>query len=276
LIVSAPRGTGTDNPFRPGRSFAAYSLLPDTRAADAILDYGCGSGDFIAGVATRREGALFACDASQEAVSNCQARLAPRVECFQVQTGPQASLPFPNHFFQAITLCDVLEHVGRPNEQALLSELVRVLRPGGCLIITVPHRGAFAWADPENVKFRRPSLHRALYTRLVGWDAYVRRFQPDQAGYGNFTAGAMEHVHYSVRELESLCVASGLRLDRIIHYGFALPVVQVLLGGLEILRDRLHLPVRRLVDACWRIWYMDQGLRAGPLSYSVAVRARRP
>lgn len=41
-------------------------------------------------------------------------------------------------FFDTIIICDVLEHV--PNDKNALSELHRILKPGGCAIITVPQQ----------------------------------------------------------------------------------------------------------------------------------------
>ena len=53
------------------------------------------------------------------------------------------TLPFDSETFDGVVLNEVLEHVFNPEE--LLTELRRVLRPGGRIILTVP----FAWIEHE-------------------------------------------------------------------------------------------------------------------------------
>ncbi len=52
--------------------------------------------------------------------------------------GSITSLPYPDATFDLVSGLDVLEHI-RDDQQAA-SEMVRVLKPGGLIIVTVPHR----------------------------------------------------------------------------------------------------------------------------------------
>ena len=56
--------------------------------------------------------------------------------------------PFETEFFDAIVSCDTLEHVR--DEIACLNEMFRILKPGGVLVITTPHKGLFGFMDPGN------------------------------------------------------------------------------------------------------------------------------
>ena len=47
------------------------------------------------------------------------------------------SLPFPNDTFDAVTMFDVLEHI--QDDAAAVKEALRVLRPGGFLLVTSPN-----------------------------------------------------------------------------------------------------------------------------------------
>lgn len=51
--------------------------------------------------------------------------------------GDATDLPFEDHTFDAVTLFDVLEHI--PNDAKAISEALRVLRPGGYLLLSTPN-----------------------------------------------------------------------------------------------------------------------------------------
>jgi SAM-dependent methyltransferase len=63
-------------------------------------------------------------------------------------------LPFPDGAIDQVICSEVLEHV--EDDQAAITELGRVLRPGGVAYITVPHKKAYFAADDRYVRhFRR-------------------------------------------------------------------------------------------------------------------------
>jgi SAM-dependent methyltransferase len=63
----------------------------------------------------------------------------------------QLPLPFSDDSFDYVLCQDVLEHVDCP---ALLSDIWRILRPGGTVHIRVPHfTSAQAYGDPTHKKF---------------------------------------------------------------------------------------------------------------------------
>lgn len=59
------------------------------------------------------------------------------------QAGDALNLPYPDNFFDVVLISEVLEHV--PADNRAISELVRVLKPGGKAGVTVP-----AWL-PEKI-----------------------------------------------------------------------------------------------------------------------------
>jgi len=56
-------------------------------------------------------------------------------------------LPFPDGAFDAVVCSEVIEHI--PREQVHLEELVRVIRPGGLLILGTPDYGRWTWRTLE-------------------------------------------------------------------------------------------------------------------------------
>lgn len=51
--------------------------------------------------------------------------------------GDAARLPFADHAFGCVTLFDLIEHV--PDDRAAASEILRVLRPGGTILLSTPN-----------------------------------------------------------------------------------------------------------------------------------------
>ena len=47
-------------------------------------------------------------------------------------------LPFPDQSFDYVLSVEVIEHLAKPDQ--FLSEIIRVLRPGGMVALTTPHR----------------------------------------------------------------------------------------------------------------------------------------
>lgn len=76
-------------------------------------------------------------------------------------------LPFRDGVFVRVVCSEVLEHL--PDDRTALAEMVRVLAPGGELILTVPHRQAYFAVDDRFVHHRRryeiPELERMLGER---------------------------------------------------------------------------------------------------------------
>jgi predicted SAM-dependent methyltransferase len=84
---------------------------------------------------------------------------------------------FGDSRFDAIICADVFEHVAIEQEQAFASKLAGLLVEGGSLILSLPHRGRFAWLDPYELK---PGVHRALsklglYNKLHNGTCDIRK-----------------------------------------------------------------------------------------------------
>ncbi len=112
---------------------ALVEFVRSLEPAESALDLGCGDGRLGAEL---RAGRLVAADLSPVALARARARL-PGAELVELE--PDAPLPFEDSEFDLALLAETIEHVR--DVQLLLSELRRVLRPGGRLAITTPAHG---------------------------------------------------------------------------------------------------------------------------------------
>src|SRR5204862_1443083 len=148
-------------PFDPGAR-APEPLVRFARslgAADAALDLGCGDGRLTGELSAK---VVVGADVSQVALSRARQRLPDAVEL--VELGPGQDLPFADSEFDLVLCAETLEHV--QDVQRMLSEVRRVLRPGGRLAVTTPaHSFLMRAPDPLSPHLRfftRRSLRRLL------------------------------------------------------------------------------------------------------------------
>lgn len=114
-----------------------------------ILDYGCGTGGNTSAYASL--GTVIGIEPDTAALRLAQTRGGAHY-CRTNGT----RLPFRQGVFDAVVASDVLEHI--EDDLAAVSEIARVLRPGGAAIISVPaHQWLFSEHDAALRHFRRYS-----------------------------------------------------------------------------------------------------------------------
>lgn len=120
---------------------------------ERLLDLGCGGGRH-AFAAFRLGARVVALDAQAEEIAKVRNTIGAMVEAAEVPSDEEAGvvqadalrLPFLDSSFDRIIASEVLEHIDE--DQTAMSELARVLRPGGTIAVTVPRFGpeAVNWA----------------------------------------------------------------------------------------------------------------------------------
>jgi SAM-dependent methyltransferase len=119
--------------------FDRLGLVP----GDLFLDAGAGFGRH-AFEAARRGARVVALDYAADEVDGTRATFGGMVDAGEIPLsryvgvlrGDATRLPFPEATFDRVVTSEVLEHI--QDDVTALSELVRVLRPGGTLAVTVP------------------------------------------------------------------------------------------------------------------------------------------
>jgi SAM-dependent methyltransferase len=124
----------------------SLSLEPGAR----ILDAGCGSGRNM--VDLEHLGTITGVEIADASVERARARgVGEVIQC------SVTSLPFADDYFDLVVCLDVIEHIA--DERGALTELQRVVRPGGGLLVTVP---AYQWLWSEHDEINH---HQRRYTR---------------------------------------------------------------------------------------------------------------
>ncbi|MFP4439318.1 MAG: methyltransferase domain-containing protein [Chloroflexaceae bacterium] len=112
--------------------------------APHLLDLGAGMGGFAVAAALRGA-AVVACDYNRDYCDIIALRAARHGMTLPIYNVAGEALPFQPASFDIVVSWDVIEHVHAPEQ--LLTEIARVLRPGGHALLTVVNRRA--WNDPH-------------------------------------------------------------------------------------------------------------------------------
>ena len=116
--------------------------LLEIKGSERVLDAGCGNGRHIWQIAKINPGMSVAFDLDVPSLQHAGYMLGnmdKEKECagpWYLVAGSVTSLPFPDHAFDKVICSEVLEHI--PQHHEALQELLRVLKPQGDLIISVP------------------------------------------------------------------------------------------------------------------------------------------
>jgi SAM-dependent methyltransferase len=221
------------------RRMRVLDLLPEKLGN--VADVGCGPGVMTEAV-LERGGTFDGIDVSQEMVNEASAKIGPRpgVRFF---TGNVEALDLPSDGYDQVICMGVLEYLKAPDRA--MAEIARTLRPGGCVVVTVPKR----W-----------HLDRVAY-------AVTKPLRRVAAAAGVFGIDPLTHRHFQASELDSVARRAGLVPDGGSYYHFgAVPYPFSRL--LPALKLRLSLPLER--------WHATPSLVTAVFAQGYIGRYRKP
>ena len=146
--------------FRARNSLVLWGLRQHFPDIERYLEVGCGTGYVLAEVAGAYPQARVTGTEIFSAGLPFAARRLPAAELLQMDA---RRIPYVEEF-DVIGAFDVLEHI--QEDESVLAEMSRVLRPGGGIILTVPQH-PWLWSRPDEYachvrRYRRGELQTKL------------------------------------------------------------------------------------------------------------------
>ncbi len=222
--------------------------------AGALLDIGCNTGAFLRYARERfPQIQAYGVDLNFLAL-----RQIPRHEIASCQS-VSYQLPFADEVFSCVTCIQVFEHIPPGERRATLEEIWRVLKPGGRFVLSTPHAGITAWADPNNLRFRWPRLYRALIRTGLRDRAFTRERE------------VIWHDHFHLHEIRELAGTRAWKTEYVYRGGCLTPFLDLLCWPLY----RLGLdasPVNRWLQ---RLSGWDLSLNLGRAGYNLLIALRK-
>jgi ubiquinone/menaquinone biosynthesis C-methylase UbiE len=138
---------------------------------ETLLDAGCGTGVNILRLHSRVRN-VIGIDYAKGSLERCQKRIqTQKLKNVQLCLGSVAAIPLPDRSIDKILCLSVLQYLDDQEVRQALREFVRVLRPGGVLILHVKNSSSLYWSTLQ--------LAKAL-KGLLGWTTrlyYLRSFR---------------------------------------------------------------------------------------------------
>lgn len=149
--------------FRTAMRERVSAALPD---GGTVVDVGCGTGTFLLGMAVARPDArLIGVDGDPEILARAKAKAGSGA--IEWRDGLAGELPLPDDSADVVTMSLVLHHLMPDQKREAMSEIRRVLKPGGSFQIADwgrPHDPAMSavfFVSQAIDGFERTADHRA-------------------------------------------------------------------------------------------------------------------
>lgn len=169
-----PEGRWSGVDFKAAKSDMVDRLLQwaGVRGAERVLDVGCGIGGSSRHLSRRLDAEVTGVTLSSAQVARARQLTPSRVRA-RFQVADALELPFDDGSFDLVWSCESGEHM--PDKRRFLSEMTRVLAPGGVLVMATWVRSAGPTSARAERRLRRIYQDWALppFARLEDYEAWA-------------------------------------------------------------------------------------------------------
>ena len=109
-----------------------------------VLDIGCGLGILLEKLKNEKKCAVQGIDISQTAI------IKVKEKGLSGMVAKVPPIPLPSNTFDTVIATELLEHIANPVE--LVREMIRIIKPGGSIIVTVPNNALYPHTERDHVR----------------------------------------------------------------------------------------------------------------------------
>ncbi len=219
---------------------AAYILNEvERKNPEKILDAGCGRGFYLKAISLYNSPKeICGIDINPSYLEKAK-KLCAGDKRVKIAQASIYTLSYPNSYFDFIICSEILEHL--TGDEKALSELNRVLKPGGSLVITVPHHNfPFFW-DPLNwllMRLFHTHVNKDVWWLAGIWADHLRLYKEEGL------VKLIKKTGYEVRDKERI-IRYSWPFSHFLLYGIGKNIVERL-GGKQF--DRFSFEKKPLAN----------------------------
>lgn len=172
--------------------------IADIQPGEKVLDVGCGTGTLALEAKLRvgSTGDVFGIDPGGPQIAQARAKAARRNTPVEFQIGVIEHLNFPDQTFDVVLSTIMMHHLSDSLKRQGLAEIIRVLKPGGRLVIADFKRPEER--SPQPVRFGAGGsriddlatlVKEAGFSQVTTEDMKLPRFPAHSAGFAGFVSG---------------------------------------------------------------------------------------
>ena len=181
--------------YQVGRGVSNFLSHAVALTGAEVLDFGSGPGHLIEHL-LNAGAVVSAADYSADSVQAVAAAFGDRKSFKAAASLEGGRLPWPEKSFDAVVCLETIEHVLTQDLEGVLSEILRVLKPGGIALFTTPND-----EDLDASMICCPSclteFHRWQHVR--SWDAESLKARLSRSGYETIFCQALNILRFQPR-----------------------------------------------------------------------------
>ena len=172
--------------------------LAHIQPGEMVLDVGCGTGTLAMEVEphVNAKGHVFGIDPGAQQIARARSKAAKRNLSIEFQIGVIEQLDFPDQTFDVVVSTIMMHHLSDSLKRQGLSEIARVLKPGGRLVIAdfkrPEERAAQAvrfGAGGSRIQDLAVLVKEAGFSQVETEEMQLPRFPAHSAGFAGFVSG---------------------------------------------------------------------------------------
>lgn len=161
-----------------------YALCFDFVKGKRVLDIASGEG-YGSNLLSKYAQNVIGVDISEDAIIHAQKNYSSKNLCFQI--GSVLNIPFEQQVFDVVVSFETIEHIS--DHRKMISEIKRVLKSNGLLIISTPERAVYSDQANHFNPYHEKELYEEEFVQILS-----EQFQFIQLGYQKFLKGSYIQV----------------------------------------------------------------------------------